>query len=71
MHSLSCVHIRRCGRELDEVLAELDDRIDHLQPMLGDQPDAPLHVHARYTRIEIQAALNDGTGCGRRAGTAA
>ena len=49
-------------RELDEVLAELDDRIDHLQPMLGDQPDAPLHIHARYTRIEIQAALNDGTG---------
>jgi hypothetical protein len=48
--------------ELGEVLTELDEQVDHLQPLLGLHPNAPLHVHARYSRIEIQAALNDGTG---------
>ena len=28
--------------------------------MLATSRDVPLHLHARYTRIEIQAAFNDG-----------
>ena len=52
---------RQVRSELDELLDELDDRVDHVQPMLGAHADVPLHVHARYTRIEIQAAFNDGT----------
>ena len=52
---------RQVRSELNELLDVLDDRIDHLQPMLGAHADIPLHVHARYTRIEIQAAMNDGT----------
>ena len=47
-------------RELIEVLDVLDARVDHLQPMLSTSPHVPLHLHARYTRIEIQAAFNDG-----------
>lgn len=46
-----------------ELLATLDvlrDRIDHVPiPMVG-QPDVPLAVHARYTRIEILAAFGVG-----------
>jgi superfamily II DNA or RNA helicase/HKD family nuclease len=49
-------------RELDELLAALDEQVDHLQPMLGQHPHCPLHIHARYTRLETQAAMNDGTG---------
>ena len=48
-------------QELVELLDELDDRVDHLQPMLSTSPHVPLHLHARYTRIEIQAAFNDGS----------
>ena len=46
--------------ELIELLDVLDARVDHLQPMLSTSPHVPLHLHARYTRIEIQAAFNDG-----------
>ena len=52
-------HPQVCA-ELAELLAELDARVDHIQPMLSTSAHAPLHVHARYTRIEIQAAFNDG-----------
>jgi hypothetical protein len=47
--------------ELVEVLTELDEQVDHIQPMLEPTSSTPLHVHARYTRIEIQAAFNDGS----------
>ena len=45
--------------ELSEVLDRLDgDARDVTTPLLlGDAPDAPLHVHARYTRVEILAAF--------------
>ncbi len=54
-------HPQVCAELLDllEVLAE---RIDHLHPPLGSgHPHVPLSVHARYTRIEILAALGVGT----------
>ena len=43
--------------ELLELLGVLDDRIDHVHTALTTHPDAPLQVHARYTRIEILAAF--------------
>jgi hypothetical protein len=43
--------------ELGELFGLLDDRIDHVHVALDTHPDAPLQVHARYTRIEILAAL--------------
>jgi len=52
-------HPQVCA-ELAELLDELDARVDHLQPMLSTSANVPLHVHARYTRIEIQSAFNDG-----------
>ncbi|HEY8380387.1 MAG TPA: DEAD/DEAH box helicase family protein, partial [Nannocystis sp.] len=35
--------------ELDELLAVLADRVDHLHQPLTSHPDVPLQVHARYT----------------------
>jgi superfamily II DNA or RNA helicase/HKD family nuclease len=52
-------HPQVCS-ELAELLDELAARVDHIQPMLPTSAHVPLHVHARYTRIEIQAAFNDG-----------
>ena len=49
-------------RELDELFEVLDSRVSHLTPDLGILPDVPLHVHARYTRIEILAACGVGEG---------
>jgi hypothetical protein len=46
--------------ELAELLDELDARVDHIQPILSTTEHLPLHVHARYTRLEIQAAFKDG-----------
>lgn len=43
--------------ELRELISVLHDRIDHVHVALTTPEDAPLHVHARYTRIEILAAL--------------
>lgn len=43
--------------ELQELLEVLESRIDHLQKPLSTHPDSPLHLHARYTRREILAAL--------------
>ena len=48
--------------ELCELLDVLRERINHVQTPLACRPDAPLQVHARYTRREIQAALGKGLG---------
>jgi hypothetical protein len=48
-------------QEINELLDVLQERIDHVQPELGDRPDSPLLLHARYTRREILAALGPGT----------
>ncbi len=47
--------------ELLELLDVLPERVDHLHAPLGI-PNIPLAVHARYTRTEILAAFNVGTG---------
>jgi superfamily II DNA or RNA helicase/HKD family nuclease len=46
--------------ELRELFAVLDERVDHLHARLDALPDVPLQVHARYTRIEILAAMGLG-----------
>lgn len=43
--------------ELLELLAVLNDRLDHVHAPLTTHPDVPLQVHARYSRIEILAAF--------------
>ena len=43
--------------ELVELLAQLDERVDHVHHRLDSYPDVPLQVHARYSRIEILAAF--------------
>jgi hypothetical protein len=43
--------------ELGELLAVLGDRVDHVHRPLATHPDAPLQIHARYSRIEILAAV--------------
>jgi hypothetical protein len=52
-------HPQVCA-ELAELLGDLEARVDHIQPMLYGSEHVPVHVHARYTRIEVQAAFNDG-----------
>lgn len=47
--------------ELLELMDVLDTRIEHIGSPLSDRPTLPLSIHARYTRIEIQAAFGDGT----------
>jgi len=47
--------------ELDQLMEVLAERIDHVQVPLSTHADAPLYVHARYTRREILAAFGDGT----------
>jgi hypothetical protein len=51
---------RQVCAELVELLEKLSGAVDHVQPMLSPSEHVPLHVHARYTRIEVQAAFNDG-----------
>jgi superfamily II DNA or RNA helicase/HKD family nuclease len=46
--------------ELLELLAVLDERIEHVHTPLSTHPDAPLQIHARYTRVEILAAMGIG-----------
>lgn len=46
--------------ELGELFDVLDARIDHLHRPLATHPDAPLQIHARYSRIEILAAMGLG-----------
>jgi superfamily II DNA or RNA helicase/HKD family nuclease len=43
--------------ELLELFAVLARRVDHILARLAKHPDVPLQVHARYSRIEILAAL--------------
>jgi hypothetical protein len=43
--------------ELGELFGVLDGRIDHLHQPLATHPEAPLQIHARYSRIEILAAM--------------
>ncbi len=47
--------------ELLELLDILPERVDHLHAPLGI-PSVPLAVHARYTRTEILAAFDTGSG---------
>jgi superfamily II DNA or RNA helicase/HKD family nuclease len=51
---------RQVVAELHELFGVLGDRIDHLHEPLVTHPDAPLQVHARYSRIEILAAMGLG-----------
>jgi hypothetical protein len=44
--------------ELIELFDVLEGRVDHRHRTLARHPDAPLQVHARYTRIEILAAFH-------------
>lgn len=46
--------------ELREVLTILSERIDHIHSPLASHPDVPLQVHARYSRLEIIAAMGIG-----------
>lgn len=48
--------------ELLELLDMLAEEVAHLHHSLAGRPDVPLQVHARYTRIEIFAALGIGAG---------
>ncbi|CAN5489132.1 DEAD/DEAH box helicase [soil metagenome] len=43
--------------EVAEMLGVLDGQIDHVHKPLRTHPDAPLQIHARYSRIEILAAM--------------
>jgi Domain of unknown function (DUF3427) len=47
--------------EVLELLDVLEKRVDHLQHNLETQPNVPLRVHARYTRVEILAGFGIGT----------
>ncbi|MCA8977986.1 MAG: DUF3427 domain-containing protein [Planctomycetes bacterium] len=48
--------------EVLELLNVLAERVDHLHHSLPTHPNTPLRVHARYSRIEILAALGIGDG---------
>jgi superfamily II DNA or RNA helicase/HKD family nuclease len=48
--------------ELRDLLAVLEGRVDHVHAPLETHPDAPLQIHARYSRIEILAAMGLGSG---------
>jgi superfamily II DNA or RNA helicase/HKD family nuclease len=48
--------------ELLELLDVLAGQVDHLQAALATHPNAPLQVHARYSRVEILAAFGVGDG---------
>jgi superfamily II DNA or RNA helicase/HKD family nuclease len=46
--------------ELGELFGVLAERIDHLHRPLATHSDAPLQIHARYSRIEILAGMGAG-----------
>lgn len=48
--------------ELAELLTVLTDRLTHVTTPLDPAAEVPLRVHARYTRLEILAALGVGDG---------
>lgn len=47
--------------ELSDVLAVLEETIDHVHEPLERHPEVPLQIHARYSRIEILAAFGVST----------
>lgn len=47
--------------ELRALLGVLRTRVTHVHQSLPSHPNAPLQVHARYTRREILAAFGEGT----------
>jgi hypothetical protein len=51
--------------ELVELFGILEDRIDHVHAPLATHPEAPLQIHARYSRIEILAAFALGAGAAK------
>jgi hypothetical protein len=53
---------RQVRAELLELLEVLNPRISHLHPPWLGSAEVPLAVHARYTRVEILAALGVGRG---------
>jgi hypothetical protein len=57
--ALLSAHPQMCA-ELGELFDVLATRIDHLQPAAHLPPAVPLAVHARYTRLEILAAMGVG-----------
>jgi hypothetical protein len=46
--------------ELIQLIEVLQTRVDHIHVPLTTHPEVPLQVHARYTRLEIQAAFGLG-----------
>ena len=48
--------------ELVELLSVLDDAVDHVHARLPSHADVPLQIDARYSRIEILAAMGLGAG---------
>lgn len=48
--------------ETAELLGLLSGRVDHLHAPLRSHEHVPLHVHARYTRLEILGAFGVGEG---------
>jgi superfamily II DNA or RNA helicase len=55
-------HTQVCA-ELREMLPLLAARRQHQHKRLPGHIDVPLLVHSRYTRIEMQAAMADGSNC--------
>jgi superfamily II DNA or RNA helicase len=53
---------REICNELAELVEVLRRDVTHTTVPLDTEGAVPLHVHARYTRREIQAAFGDGTG---------
>ncbi|HWH32967.1 MAG TPA: DUF3427 domain-containing protein [Egibacteraceae bacterium] len=48
--------------DLRDLVAVLRERIDHAHTPLAGHPHVPLQVHARYSRLEILAAMGVGHG---------
>jgi hypothetical protein len=48
--------------ELLDLFTVLEERVDHIHEPLRTHPDAPLQIHARYSRIEVLAAMGLGIG---------
>lgn len=46
--------------EMIDLLNELERRVSHVSVPLRKHPQVPLHIHARYTRREILAAMGEG-----------
>src|SRR5690606_25856024 len=47
-------------RELTDLLEVLHSGVSHVTTEFTELPDVPLHVHARYSRLEILAACGKG-----------